>query len=239
MVYAQCSGPGGLELAEFIADRLALAPGMRLLDVGCNRGYQSCFIAREYGVQVVAIDPWDDRADARPHVEHARDNAVAWGVEGAVLPLKLGVPKTPFVDAGFDAVYCSTALEMVRAFHGEKGYGRCLEEIRRVLRPGALFGLAEPMHHDRPIPEELLPLVSQKFGFKDCFRGLDHTTSAVEAAGFEVIESALAPDADHWWQTFVAHDPFCREPSDENREILALDDGRWVTFGYVVARRPA
>ena len=56
-VYAQCSGPGGLRLAEFIADKLDLHPGMRLLDIGIYRGYQTCFLAKEYGPFVVAADP--------------------------------------------------------------------------------------------------------------------------------------------------------------------------------------
>ncbi len=239
VIYAQCSGPGGLRLAEFLADRLELSPRMRVLDVGSNRGYQSCFLAKEYGVQVVAIDPWNDRQDGRPMVEHVRANAAAWGVENSVLPLKLGVPDTPFVEHSFDAVYCTTALEMVRAFNGETGYLACLTDILRVLRPGGVFGLAEPMHLDTPIPEDLLPHVSEKFGWRDCFRGLDHTVDSVATAGFETIESGHAPDAQSWWQEYASHDPFCKLKPDEDPRTLAIDAGRWVSFGYVVARRPA
>ena len=238
-IYAQCSGPGGLELAEFLAERLELSPGMRVLDVGPNRGYQSCFLAKEYGVHVVAIDPWDDREDGRPMVEHVRANAVAFGVENCVLPLKLGVPDTPFAEGSFDAVYCTTALEMVRAFSGETGYRRCLAEVMRVLRPGRLFGLAEPMHHDRPIPAEILAYASQQYGWKDCFRSLGHTIESLAAAGFETLESGHAPDAQAWWQAFAAHDPFCKAKPDEEPAAIAADAGRWLSLGYVVARRPA
>ncbi len=248
LVYSQCSGPGGLELAEFLADRLELSPGMLVLDVGSYRGYQSCFLAREYGVHVVAIDPLDDREDGRPLAEHVLANAASWGVGTSVLPLKLqlkpspleghSVPTTPFVENTFDAVYCTTALEMVRSYWGEAGYQSCLAEIRRVLRPGAVFGLAEPMHHDRPIPEDLLPHVSQKFGWKECFRSLGHAVESVTAAGFVTLESGHAPDAQAWWQAYASHDPFCKLKPDGEPKTLAVDAGRWVSFGYVVARKP-
>ena len=59
-IYAQCNGPGGLKLAEFMAKKMGLQSNKRLLDVGTNRGYQSCFLAKEYGVFVVGIDPWPE-----------------------------------------------------------------------------------------------------------------------------------------------------------------------------------
>ncbi len=236
-VYAQCSGPGALKLAEFLAQRLDLSPGQRLLDVGCNRGYQSCFLAKEYDVQVVAIDPWPDRDSGRPMSEHVRDNAIEWGVEGQVLPLDLGVPTTTLVEQTFDAAYSTTALEMVRAFQGEEGYRECLASIQRALRPGALFALAEPMHRDCDIPPELEPLISQAFGWKACFRSLAQTSESVIASGFEIIESGHAADAREWWSEYALHDPFCQQTPEEDPHTLAVDAGRWVSFGYVIAKK--
>ena len=169
--------------------------------------------------------------------EHVRDNAMVWGVEGSVLPLHLGVPDTPFVANSFDAVYCTTTLEMVRSEHGDAGYQRCREEVKRVLRPGGLFGLAEPMHRDIPIPDDLLPYVSQEpFGWKDCFRTLDETVRSLAAAGLEPVESGLAPDARQWWEEFALHDPFCKAKPEEDPATLEVDGGRWATLGYVVTR---
>lgn len=56
-IYAECSGPGGLRLTEFMAFKMDLRPGARLLDIGIERGYQTCFLAKEYGVLAVGIDP--------------------------------------------------------------------------------------------------------------------------------------------------------------------------------------
>jgi len=59
-VYQEVSGPGGLKLTEFIADKMDIKPENILLDIGTNRGYQTCFLAKEYGPLIVGIDPWGD-----------------------------------------------------------------------------------------------------------------------------------------------------------------------------------
>jgi hypothetical protein len=51
-IYAACSG---LELAEFLAEKLQLQPGHWLLDIGIERGYQTCFLANEYGGLAVKV----------------------------------------------------------------------------------------------------------------------------------------------------------------------------------------
>jgi cyclopropane fatty-acyl-phospholipid synthase-like methyltransferase len=53
MVYSECNGPGGLQLTEFMAEKMQLQPGARLLDIGI---------------------------DGIPHIEHLQRNARAWGV---------------------------------------------------------------------------------------------------------------------------------------------------------------
>jgi cyclopropane fatty-acyl-phospholipid synthase-like methyltransferase len=75
LTYSECSGPGGLRLTEFMAEKMNLRPGARLLDIGIERGYQTCFLAKEYDVLVIGIDPDDDRSDGVPQIEPLRHNA--------------------------------------------------------------------------------------------------------------------------------------------------------------------
>jgi cyclopropane fatty-acyl-phospholipid synthase-like methyltransferase len=240
-VYSQCSGPGGLKLAEFIAGKLNLKPGGRLLDIGTNRGYQTCFLAKEYGVFVVGIDPWNDPTDpeGRPIVEHVWRNARAWGVQDQVFPIGVGVPDTGFAEGSFDAAYSTTALEMIRGIQGEAKYRECLAEVLRVLRPGAPFGMGEPMHLDVDLPEDLAPLVSKgPAAWADCFATVDETVAAFRSVGFEVVESGYARDAQTWWDEYREYDPWCRARPEEDPRTLQVDDGRWTSFGYVIARKP-
>ncbi|MDD2835038.1 MAG: methyltransferase domain-containing protein [Methanothrix sp.] len=237
-IYEQCSGPGGLQLAEFMAEKMGLAAGKKLLDVGSNRGYQTCFLAKEYGVFAVGIDPWDDRVQGNPMVEHLRENAKQWNVEDFVLGIKVGVPETHFASSSFDYVYSTTALEMVRVSQGIEAYLKCLEEIYRVLKSGGIFGLGEPMHLDIKLPLDLEPYVSQgDYPWKECFRSIPETTQLVRSAGFEIIEADYAPDARQWWMAYAMHDPFCKQNPGEDPKTLEIDGGRWTSFGYVICRK--
>ena len=237
-VYAQCSGPGGLKLSEFLAEKLGLKPGKRLLDVGMNRGYQPCFLAKEYGVFVVAIDPWEDRGGEKTHVEYLMQNARTWGVEDLILGVQVGVPDTQFASSSFDFVYSTTALEMIRGLQGEQAYLQSLAEILRVLRPGGLFALGEPMHLDVDIPDDLLPLITEgEEDWTKFFVTIELTVAAFESVGFEVLEADYAPDARAWWLEYAKYDPFCSKDPGGERKTILVDDGRWLSFGYVIARK--
>ena len=241
-IYAQCSGPGGLKLAEFMADKIGLKPGDRLLDVGANRGYQTCFLAKEFDVSVIGIDPWLDRMDQRPMIEHVMENAQRWGVQNAVLGIQVGVPETKLASCSFDAVYSTTALEMIRGMEGEDAYRHCMAEIYRVLRPQGIFGLAEPMHLDVELPADLATLLppngGEYPGWLDCFRTIDATVDAVKSAGFEILEADYASDATAWWNEFAQYDPFCQAEPDGEATTIRLDNGRWLSLGYIIARKP-
>jgi len=236
-VYSQCSGPGGLKVAEFIAEKLNLRPGQLLLDIGTNYGYQTCFLAKEYGVFAVGIDPGDDpfKEPGTPSVVHLLKNALAWRVANRVLGVKVGVPDTKFADESFDVVYSATMFEMIRGLHGEDAYRECLAEVLRVLRKDGLFGYADPMHLDVLIPPDLAPLVEGEWA--DCFATLDETVGAFRAVGFEVVESGYAPDARLWWEEYAQYDAGCRANPDGEAKTIEVDDGRWLSFGYVIAKK--
>ena len=236
--YRQTSGPGGLKLAEFMACKMGVKPGNRLLDAGCNRGWQSCFLAKEFGLAVVGIDPWRDRVSNRPMIEHLRENAAGWEMDNSVLAVECGLPDTGFASESFDYAYSTTTLEMIRVLRGEEGYTACLKELLRLLRLGGILGLGEPMHLEVELPADLEPFMSQpEFPWKECFRSISRTVESVERAGFSILEAAYAPDAGLWWREYAAHDPFCREKPGEDPAAIAADGGRWLSFGYVIAEK--
>ncbi|MFA5066037.1 MAG: class I SAM-dependent methyltransferase [Dehalococcoidia bacterium] len=239
-IYAQCSGPGGLQLAEFMAEKMNVVAGKILLDVGSNRGYQTCFLAKEYGIFAVGIDPWDDRMDGNPMVDHLQNNAKVWGVQDSILAIKVGVPDTYFASESFDYVYSTDALEMVRVSQGIDGYLKSLNEIYRVLKPGGIFGLGEPMHLDVDLPADLEPYVSGgDFPWVECFRSVGETTELVKSAGFDIIEADYVPDANDWWKAFTTYDPFCKNAPEGDPKTLEVDGGRWTSFGYIISIKPA
>jgi len=62
---------------------------------------------------------------------------------------------------------------------------------------------------------------------------------AFQSVGFEIVESDYAPDAQAWWDEYREYDPWCRANPEEDMRTLQVDGGRWTSFGYVIARRPA
>jgi ubiquinone/menaquinone biosynthesis C-methylase UbiE len=103
--------------------RRHLAPGMRLLDLGCGRGG----VLEQLGEAVtcpVGLDP--DFASLRAHrMPH--------------LPRAVGLASAPpFNTASFDLVACSWVLEHIAE------PARAFSEIRRILKPGGRFIFLSP-----------------------------------------------------------------------------------------------
>lgn len=51
-------GPNSMVILEELIKNIPLKEGMRVLDLGCGRALTSIFLAKEYGVQVFAVDLW-------------------------------------------------------------------------------------------------------------------------------------------------------------------------------------
>ena len=96
--------PGGLFLAARMARSLDVRPGDLVLDVGCGLGESSIFLARHYGVKVVAIDLGTPaRLLSKKFAER--------GYRDTIIPLNLDIAEPlPFAEEYFDAVFCMTSI---------------------------------------------------------------------------------------------------------------------------------
>src|SRR5687767_10253176 len=90
-------GPNALWLVEWLTERMDLRPGMRVLDLGCGRARTSVFLAKEYGVQVVATDLWVQPSENWPDIVEA-------GCADRILPLHAEARDLKFAHGYFDAV---------------------------------------------------------------------------------------------------------------------------------------
>ena len=209
---------------------MEIQPKDKLLDVGTNGGYQTCFLAKEYNPFIIGIDPWGDS------VERLTQNARDMGVESKVIGMKTGVPNTGFACCSFDKVISTTTLEMIRGIKGEEGYKESVTEIYRILKPGGIFGLGEPMHKDVKIPREIYPYVTvgdMPAPWTECFATLQETIEAVKSVGFRIIEAEEAPDAQLWWEEYCKYDL----AAGDDVEVIEKDQGRWTTYGYIIAQK--
>ncbi|MPY88677.1 MAG: methyltransferase domain-containing protein [Luteitalea sp.] len=106
-------------------------PRARVLDMGCGQGWYACQLAR-LGYRVTAFDT------SRDQIAQARAYAAKLGVD--VDFQVLDAASLPFRDNSFDAAYAINVLHHIIDLGARQ---QALDEIVRVLRPGALFFLHE------------------------------------------------------------------------------------------------
>ena len=186
------------EKFDLVARKLALGPGMRLLDVGCGWGGMARHAAKHYGVDVVAVTLSKAQAD------WARDAVERDGLSGQVQVLHADYRDAPGGD--YDAVSSIGLLEHI----GVKNYPSYFEFLRSKLRPGGRLlnhCITRPDNVARALPGQFI----DRYVFPDGeLTGSGRIISEAQNAGFEVRHSenlrehyALTLQA--WCANLVAH----------------------------------
>ncbi|HKE47978.1 MAG TPA: class I SAM-dependent methyltransferase [Rhodanobacteraceae bacterium] len=129
IVAAASGGANALWLTEWLAEAVALRPGLRVLDLACGRAASSIFLAREFGVEVWAADLWFSAAENRQRVEDA-------GVADRVHPVHADARALPFAPGFFDAIVCIDAFVY---FGTDDLY---LNALARFLKPQGTLAIA-------------------------------------------------------------------------------------------------
>jgi arsenite methyltransferase len=165
--------PGGLGLTRRLADRLALAPGARVLDVAAGRGTSALMLAREFEVKVDGVDLSAANmalATGAARAAGVADRATFSVGDGAALP---------FPDGQFDAVVCECAL---CTFTDKPA---AAAEFARVLRPSGKVGITDVIAAPAALPDPLTTLGARIACIADA-RPLVGYAELLTAAGLRV-----------------------------------------------------
>lgn len=209
-------GPNALWLMESLSDRLQLAPGMRLLDLGCGKAISSIFLAKEYDVEVWATDLWISATDNWERIKLA-------GAEDHVFPIHAEAHDLPFADGFFDV---AASVDAYHYFGTDDLY---LDYFANFVRPGGQIGIVVPglvgEFADDP-PEYLLPLWSSNFS---SFHSPAWWREHWRRSGRVRVQAADMID-DGWkdWMLWVGDE-------HEDGQALRVDQGRNLGFTRVVA----
>jgi ubiquinone/menaquinone biosynthesis C-methylase UbiE len=202
---------GRVATAE-LADRLGVAAGMKVLDVGCGIGGPSRYIAATYDCHVVGIDLTEEfcrvaallaeRAGLGERVEYHPGNALAM----------------PFADASFEVVYTQHVAMNI------EDKARLYREVWRLLKPGGRFGIFDVLQGEGgevvyPVPWARDPLTSFLVTPPELRRLL-------EAAGFTIVTlRELAAEARQWVDEMKARMAEPDPPPSALRLLLGEDAG--------------
>ena len=141
---------GGIKTTRQLIEWCGIAPGQYVLDVGCGTGYAAYLLAKEYQVDVAAVD-------ITPAVlEEAKKRVTREKVSDKVKVIEGDAHAIPFPSDTFDAVLAESVLIFC-----EKA--KVASEVYRVLKPGGVFGDNEATYVTLP-PAQLRPLTSKFIG---------------------------------------------------------------------------
>ena len=179
---------------HYLALRLGLRTGMKVLDVGCGVGGPMRSIARFSGASVEGVNNNDYQLEkARSHNEKANIGHLCSGFKGDFMRLQVA-------DGSYDAAY---AIEATCHAPDKRA---CFAEIRRVLKPGALFAGYEwcmTSKYDARDPRHqwIKNEIETGDGLPD-ISSIPQTLEALRGAGFEVLDgfdAALLSDPETPW----------------------------------------
>lgn len=171
---------------HYLALRLGMRPGMKVLDVGCGVGGPMRAIARFSGVTIEGVNNNDYQLEKiRSHNKKAGLEHLCTGFKGDFM--NLGVSNDTY-DAAYAIEATCHAPDKVT----------CYSEIRRVLKPGAYFAGYEWCMTDKFDPnnsrhQEIKFEIETGDSLPD-IASIPQTLHALEAAGFEVCEHFNAVD---------------------------------------------
>ena len=142
-IYDETIGGGALYLAARMVRTLRLNRSDVVLDLGCGKGATSIFLARHFGVKVIAVDLWHPAA-------LLNDKFIARGLRQAIVPLHLDVTRElPFAENYFDAIFSMNSF----SFYG--GTVEFLRHLLKHLKPGGQLAVGSEVLSDEFTPEQL------------------------------------------------------------------------------------
>lgn len=127
---------GGRPATIEFAQALAFAPNQRLLDIGSGLGGASRYFAQAWGCEVTGIDLTDD------YVRVAKSLAERVNFDGKVSYMRASALDLPFDRQSFDGAY------MMHVGMNNADKAKLFEEVHRVLKPGARFGIYDVMREN-------------------------------------------------------------------------------------------
>lgn len=159
---------------DLVCRKLALEPGMRLLDIGCGWGAMLVHAAKHYGAHAVGVSL------SLRQVEWARKRVAEEGLSGRIDVRHLDYRKVD--DGPYQAVSAIGSFEHIGLHDGQ-----FFQKVHTLLAPRGRFvnhAISQPAGRNAPAARRGF---MQRYVFPDSeIHEVGHVVSAMQAAGLEV-----------------------------------------------------
>ncbi len=223
-------GPNALWLTESLTEVLSLAPGMKVLDLGCGKAMSSIFLAKEFGVHVWAADLWISAADNQERIVEAE-------VEHLVTAVDAEAHTLAFEHGFFDAIVSVDAYQYFGTADLYLGY--LVDFLAEGGRLGAVVPALKTELGDE-VPTTLAPFWEWEFC---CWHNPAWWTHHWAKTGKVAVDHAdliddgwrdwlqfndfIAPHVEGWWIDEVA----------TTHNMLEADRGENIGFTRILATK--
>lgn len=215
---------------HYLALRMNLQHGMKVLDVGCGVGGPAREIAKFSGVNIVGLNNNDYQ------IERATNYAQKEGLSNQLSYVKGDFMQMSFSDNSFDAVYAIEATVHAPSLEG------IYAEIFRVLKPGGVFGVYEWLmtdkyNNDDPHHREVRLGIEQGDGIANMEK-IEVGLAAMKAAGFVMEfneDLADRPDELPWYWPLSGELKYMQSIWDLPTLVRMTHIGRGIAHRFVGA----
>lgn len=225
LIAEKIMGPNPVKLTEELLSAVSIPAGSLVLDLGSGTGITSVFLAREYGLRVVAADLWSDPT------ENMRFFAALGLTSSEVFPIHADALCLPFAHEFFDAVVC---VDSYNYFGRDGSYLE--EKLLPFVKTGGVIcicvpGMRQDCHDDLPAallaswtPEQLDYIHDAQF-----WRGIISGTRGIEILSLSEMES----NSEVWEDWLSCENAY----AVSDRKAFAAGGGEFLNFISIIVRR--
>jgi len=215
--------PGGTSIADALFRKLDIKPGMKILDISPGPGILASIVAKQYGVRMTTLV---GGADDESATESAKAKI---GVGDNVRVIPGTVTTIPEPSEEFDVIF-----SMGYPFNPPPE-SMFAKEIYRVLAPDGVVGIAGPCGIANFAPEYFESALEEA-GVSDV-KTPAYAALMFAREGFHILTAEFFPDARDHWNAWLKSAP-SGIVTDSLRRALVEDNGRWMSLGLVVLKKP-
>ncbi|MGY5878924.1 MAG: methyltransferase domain-containing protein [Candidatus Thorarchaeota archaeon] len=215
-----------LWLLERLCETMELKPGMRVLDLGCGKVGGAIFLAKEFDVEVWAVDSMVSQSENWERIKQ-------FNLEEQVFPLRADARELPFPRDFFDAIICVNSLFF---FATDEIYLKH-HLIPRIKIGGQIGSVVPGFYTDfkGTLPEDLPDHLKQYW--ESCMLYTWHSANWWKKHWLKTeqvtIETADNFPNNEGYQTYLEWERIIGYP----QKIAEDDEGRNITFSRLVVRR--